>query len=101
MIGGGRPELRVTFTKSKQSLRAAAQLHAGLLRPAPDSALTSYVRPACVHPAFRRLPAIQGTVLILCCRQKANKNMVTLKSLLNSEHLLPFPDCSLLFHIPS
>lgn len=44
-----------------------------------------------IHSTFNSQLAIQYTILILCCRQKANKNMVTFKSLLSSEHLPPFP----------
>lgn len=44
-----------------------------------------------IHSTFSSPLAIQYTILILCRRQKANKNMVTFKSLLSSEHLPPFP----------
>lgn len=44
-----------------------------------------------IHPTFDSQLAIQYATLILCCRQKANKNMVTFKSLLSSEHLPPLP----------
>lgn len=56
--------------------------------------------PASVSPTFSSQLALQHTVLILCCWQKANENTITFKSLLNSEHL-PFPHGSLLFHTPS
>lgn len=46
---------------------------------------------ASIHSTSSSHLAIQYTILILCCRQKANQRMVTFKSLLSSEHLPPFP----------